>query len=55
MKKYRVQFSFHTMGETIVYAENEDEAIVKANAENLSDAELLNNLEEDGSPFVEEI
>ena len=55
MKKYRVQFSFHTMAEIEVEAENEYDAIAKANGTDIPDSELLHNLQEDGAPFAEEI
>lgn len=53
-KKYKVTLYFHTSGSAIVEAENEKEAIEKANWEIL-DEDLLGNMQEDSAPDVEEL
>lgn len=58
MAKYQVTFYYHTNIVVEVEAENEEEALEKAESEQSDDKytdDLLNGLQEDGSPDIEEI
>ena len=58
MKKYQVTFYYHTNITVEVEAEDEKEALRKAEIEQCDDKytdDLLNGLQEDNSPDIEEI
>ena len=57
-KKYKVTFYYHTNITVEVEAENEKEALALAEVEQCDDKytdDLLNGLQEDDSPDVEEV
>lgn len=54
MAKYEVTLYYHTSATVTVSAKNEEEAIEKAYNE-VSDEELLDNMQEDDSPDAEKI
>ena len=53
-KKYNVTLYYHTMASAIVEAESEDEAIELA-YDAIGNEELLDNMQEDNDPDVEEV
>lgn len=58
MKKYEVTLYYHTSLTVEVEAKNEEDAIANAYAEACDskyDAQVLNNIQEDGGPDVEEV
>ena len=54
MKKYEVTLYYHTSATVVVLAEDEDDAIETA-CNQVSDEELLEGLQEDDDPDVEEV
>ena len=54
MKKYKVTLYYHTMASAIVEAESEEEAIELA-YDAIENDELLDNMQEDNDPDVEEV
>jgi len=54
MKKYEVTLYYHTMASAVVEAENEDEAIELA-YDAIENEDLLDNMQEDNDPDVEEV
>lgn len=58
MKKYEVTLYYHTSLTVEVEAKNEEDAIANAYAvagDSKYDDQVLNNIQEDGSPDVEEV
>ena len=58
MKKYEVTLYYHTNIVVQIKAENEEEAIAVAYEEagkSKYDQQFLNNVQDDGGPFVEEV